>query len=42
MKPDSVIENREIEADMEKKTETELQLKFLISQLIHYLSIINK
>jgi hypothetical protein len=34
-------ENREIEADMDKKTETELQLKFLISQLVHYLSIIN-
>jgi hypothetical protein len=39
---DSMSANREIEADMEKKTETELQLKFLINQLMHYLSIINR
>ncbi|MBN1143846.1 MAG: hypothetical protein JXA72_05460 [Bacteroidales bacterium] len=32
--------NAEIEADIEKKTETELQLSFLINQLLHYLSII--
>ena len=36
------IENREIEAEVDKKTEIELQLKFLISQLVHYLSLINK
>jgi hypothetical protein len=36
------VENQEIEADMDKKTETELQLKFLINQLVHYLSILNK
>lgn len=35
-------ENQEIEADVEKKTEIELQLKFLINQLIHYLSILTK
>ncbi len=32
----------EIEADVEKKTETELQLSFLIDQLMHYLSILKK
>lgn len=32
--------NTEIEADIDKKTETELQLSFLINQLLHYLSII--
>jgi len=32
----------EIESDVEKKTETELQLRFLINQLKHYLSIIKK
>jgi hypothetical protein len=36
------LENSEIEADLEKKTETELQLSFLINQLIHYLSILKK
>ena len=30
----------EIEADMEKKTETEIQLNFLINQLLHYLSVL--
>jgi len=35
-------ENNEIEADLEKKTETELQLSFLITQLMHYLSILKK
>jgi len=39
---DSLSVNREIEADLEKKTETELQMKFLINQLMHYLSILNK
>jgi len=38
----TTVENREIEADVDKKTETELQLKFLINQLVHYLSILNK
>lgn len=32
----------EIEADVNKKTETEMQLNFLINQLIHYLSILKK
>jgi len=32
---------QEIEADMELRTEKELQLKFLINQMIHYLSILN-
>jgi hypothetical protein len=35
-------ESNEIEADVERKTETELQLNFLISQLQHYLSILKK
>jgi hypothetical protein len=35
-------ENNDIEADLEKKTETELQLSFLINQLLHYLSILKK
>jgi hypothetical protein len=35
-------EKTELEADMEKKTETELQLSFLINQLLHYLSILKK
>jgi hypothetical protein len=39
---ETTVENREIEADVDKKTETELQLKFLINQLVHYLSILNK
>jgi hypothetical protein len=39
---ETVVENREIEADVDKKTETELQLKFLINQLLHYLSLLNK
>ncbi|MBN2813746.1 MAG: hypothetical protein JXQ80_06685 [Bacteroidales bacterium] len=30
----------EIEADIQKKTESEIQLNFLISQLMHYLSIL--
>jgi len=38
----SMAENQEMEDAINKKTETELQLKFLISQLIHYLSILNK
>jgi hypothetical protein len=32
----------DIEKDIEKKTQTELQLSFLINQLMHYLAIINK
>lgn len=39
---DQKSENNEIEADLEKKTETELQLSFLINQLLHYLSILKK
>jgi hypothetical protein len=39
---DQQRENSEIEADIEKKTETELQLSFLINQLLHYLSILKK
>lgn len=35
-------ENEDIEADLEKKTETELQLNFLINQLLHYLSLLKK
>lgn len=34
--------NQEIEAGIEKKTETEILLNFLIKQLIHYLSILKK
>lgn len=34
--------DRAIEADIERKTETEIQLNFLINQLLHYLSIIKK
>jgi hypothetical protein len=34
--------NKEVELDVNKKTETEMQLNFLINQLIHYLSIIKK
>jgi hypothetical protein len=39
---DHTQENTEIEADLERKTETELQLNFLINQLLHYLSILKK
>ena len=35
-------EKEDIEADLEKKTETELQLNFLINQLLHYLSLLKK
>jgi len=35
-------ENNDIEAGIEKKTETEILLNFLINQLIHYLSILKK
>ena len=38
----TVVHPSEIESDVEKKTETELQLRFLINQLKHYLSIIKK
>lgn len=34
--------NREIEAGIERKTETEILLNFLINQLLHYLSILKK
>ncbi len=33
-------EDRDIEDDIDKKTETEIQLNFLINQLLHYLSIL--
>jgi hypothetical protein len=36
----SMAENGEIESDIEKKTEIEFQLKFLIDQLVHYLAIL--
>ncbi|MBN1413727.1 MAG: hypothetical protein JW973_01400 [Bacteroidales bacterium] len=32
----------EIEKEIEKKTQTELQLSFLINQIVHYLSILKK
>jgi hypothetical protein len=35
-------ENGEIPSDIEKRTEIEFQLKFLIDQLLHYLSILKK
>jgi hypothetical protein len=35
-------DDNELEADIEKKTETEIQLNFLINQLLHYLSILKK
>jgi hypothetical protein len=38
----SISENDSIQPDMEKKTEIEFQLKFLIDQLLHYLSILKK
>lgn len=34
--------SNEIERDMERKTQTELQLSFLINQIMHYLSILKK
>lgn len=36
------VKQSEIEKDIEKKTQTELQLGFLINQLMHYLSILKK
>jgi hypothetical protein len=38
----SMAENGDIPADIEKKTEIEFQLKFLIDQLLHYLAILKK
>jgi hypothetical protein len=35
-------EKDELEANVEKKTETEIQLSFLINQLLHYLAILIK
>lgn len=35
-------DNNDIEAGIERKTETEILLNFLINQLIHYLSILKK
>ncbi len=32
----------EVEADVDKKTETEIQLNFLINQIMHYLSLLKK
>ena len=34
--------NEDIEQIIDSKTKTEIQLNFLINQLIHYLSIIKK
>jgi hypothetical protein len=39
---DQKHDNDEIEADLKKKTETELLLNFLINQLMHYLSVLKK
>jgi hypothetical protein len=38
----SMPENGDIPSDIEKNIEIELQLKFLIDQLMHYLSILKK
>jgi hypothetical protein len=38
----SMAENGDIASDIEKRTEIEFQLKFLIDQLLHYLSILKK
>jgi hypothetical protein len=38
----SMPENGDISSDIEKRTEIEFQLKFLIDQLLHYLSILKK
>jgi hypothetical protein len=35
-------EDEEIEADVDKKTEIEIQLNFLINQIMHYLSLLKK
>jgi hypothetical protein len=32
----------EVEADVDKKTETEIQLNFLITQIMHYISLLKK
>lgn len=32
----------EVEADVDKKTETEIQLNFLINQILHYLSLLKQ
>ena len=40
-KKDESVTN-DIERDIEKKTQTELQLSFLINQIMHYLSILKK
>ncbi len=39
---DNKQEKDDLEADVDKKTETELQLSFLINQLLHYLAILKK
>ncbi len=38
----SLAENGDMASDIEKRTEIEFQLKFLINQLLHYLSILKK
>jgi hypothetical protein len=38
----SLPENGDLASDIEKRTEIEFQLKFLINQLLHYLSILKK
>jgi hypothetical protein len=38
----TLAENGDIATEIEKKTEIEFQLKFLINQLLHYLSILKK
>jgi hypothetical protein len=38
----SMAENGDIASDIEKRTEIEIQLQFLIDQLLHYLSILKK
>jgi hypothetical protein len=34
--------DNEVEADVDKKTETEIQLNFLITQIMHYLSLLKQ
>lgn len=38
----SIAENDDVSSDIEKRTEIEFLLKFLIDQLLHYLSILKK
>jgi len=42
LEKETLTENGDIPSNIEKKTEIEFQLKFLINQLLHYLSILKK